>query len=194
MENNDVMLSRFYNLAFMKRKIWIVVLLMIPCFFVFAKKKKKQPPKVEVTKTDTIDYRKIGSPLPLVKFFTRSGKYLTNESLKNDAHLIVMMFNPTCEHCEDQAVLFKENIFLFKKTNLVLVAASMMTPHLAFFETNTKIAAYPTIQLSVDSSNFINNTFLYQPLPQINVYDKDRKLIKVFSGATPMDSLKQYID
>lgn len=181
----------------MIRKILIVALLLLPVIFVFAKKKKKasQPTKqVEVTITDTIDYRKIGSPLPLVRFFTKEGKYITNETINNDAHLIIMMFNPTCEHCEDQTIKFKENIFLFRKTNLVLVAASIMVPHLGYFIGNTKIAEYPTIQVSVDSSNFINKTFLYQPLPQINIYDKNRRLIRVFSGETPMDSLKQFID
>ena len=181
----------------MMRKILIITLLLLPVFFVFAKKKKKETKQVkqaEVKVTDTIDYRKIGTPLPQVRFFTKEGKYITNESIKNDAHLIIMMFNPTCEHCEDQAMKFKENIFLFRKSNLVLVAASVMVPHLGFFINNTKIAEYPTIQVSVDSSNFINKTFLYQPLPQINIYDKDRKLIRVFSGETPMDSLKQFID
>jgi hypothetical protein len=178
----------------MIRKILIVALVCYPVFFAFAKKKKKLEKKVEITTPDSIDYRKIGSPLPTVRFFRKDGKYITNETIKNDAHLIVMMFNPTCEHCEEQAIKFKENIFLFRKTNLVLVAAAIMVPHLGFFTNNTKINDYPSIQVSVDSSDFINKTFIYQPLPQINIYDKNRKLIKIFSGETTMDSLKQFID
>ena len=33
----------------------------------------------------------------------------------------------------------------------------------------------------------------YQMLPQINIYDGDRKLLKIYTGDTPFDSLKKYI-
>ncbi len=46
--------------------------------------------------------------------------------------------------------------------------------------------------IGTDSSGFINNVFLYQSLPQINIYSPAHKLIKTYTGEVPIDSLKQY--
>jgi hypothetical protein len=52
---------------------------------------------------------------------------------------------------------------------------------------------FPQMQVGYDDSDFIKQTFLYESLPQINIYNDQRKLIKTFTGETPFDSLKQYI-
>lgn len=155
------------------------------------RKKNKSTSNVE---SKSINYQEIGAPLPEIKFFSKEGKYLTQKDLESEGNLLIMLFNPTCDHCEDQTILFRDNIFLFKKTKIVLVAGSMMKEHLEYFSNNTKISSYPSIQLSVDSCNYIEKVFQYKTLPQLNFYDKNRKLTRIFSGSTPLDSLKQYID
>lgn len=118
----------------------------------------------------------------------------TNEYFNKNAPLIVMMFNPTCGHCEAQTDDFVRLAGRFKETKLVLLANPQMKAYLPAFITTHQIkeqSAYLT--LGVDSLDFIKNTFLYQALPQINVYGEDRKLIKAFSGNVPMDTLLQYI-
>jgi thioredoxin-like negative regulator of GroEL len=181
----------------MQRKLLILVL--VCCSVVaFAQKSKK---KHHHSHTDTtanttpqVDYRIVGSPMPPVKMVTMKGKKITSNDLKSDYNLVVMLFNPTCEHCEDQTELFKKNIYLFKNTKLVMMAGAMMLPYLEYFDNNHKVTEYPnTIMLGVDSSSFIEKAFMYQTLPQINVYNKDRKLVRVFNGNVPMDSLRQYI-
>jgi hypothetical protein len=104
-----------------------------------------------------------------------------------------MMFNPTCEHCEDMTFAIEKNIDLFKNSHILLVAAAGMGPYLEFFENGTRVRNFPKIKLGLDSSNFINRTFIYESLPQINIYSPDRKLLKTFSGITTIDSLKPYI-
>jgi hypothetical protein len=53
---------------------------------------------------------------------------------------------------------------------------------------------YPFIKAGLDSSGFINNVFLYQTLPQINIYNAERRLLKTYAGEVPMDTLKKYIE
>ncbi|HTN46858.1 MAG TPA: hypothetical protein VL098_10970 [Flavipsychrobacter sp.] len=177
----------------------------ISCFisFVFAsfaqktKKQKNEPRHIDLfteVNGKKIFYNEIGAPLPPLSIYRRDGKFLTNATLENDAHLIVMLFNPTCEHCENMAATFKKNIDLFKKTNLVLVATGGMFPYLDYFIDNTHIKDISKIQVGIDSSGLVNQTFLYKLLPQVNVYNKERKLEKVFFSDVPIDSLKSYID
>jgi thiol-disulfide isomerase/thioredoxin len=157
---------------------------------------KKKPAPIVGSKefAEMVDYKKTGAPLPSLKIYTREGTYLNEQDLKNDANLILMLFNPTCEHCEDMTRDFEKHIYLFKKTNIVLLAAPGMGPYLDYFVKTTKVDQYPTLKVGLDSMDYIDKTFKYVTLPQINIYDKDRKLIKMFFGSTPMDSLRAYIE
>ena len=74
------------------------------------------------------------------------------------------------------------------------MAAPSMIDYLEFYNNVTRYSKYPKMVVGVDSANYIGKTFMYESLPQINVYDKDRKLIKVFSGETPIEKLEPYID
>ncbi len=165
------------------------------------KKKEKQPETVPASEVaalmaQTIDYKAHGAPLPKLKLKSAADSTLmiTNEQLANNANLFIMTFNPTCDHCQAEAEILKNNIFLFKKSKIVLVASPVMKEHLHIFEEAVKIKDFPSLQVTLDSADFISKTFTYQTLPQISIYDKQRKLLKVFTGTTPIDSLKQYIE
>jgi protein-disulfide isomerase len=172
---------------------------------------------------EKIDYKLVGSPMPKMRVLLfqdtakrvaptaeaqptkRKGRkhkketiagsqvYLTEKDVDNGANLFVMLFNPTCGHCQDMTKHIENNIGLFKKSNLVFIATPMMGQYLHDFTELTKSYEYPSIKVGIDSSRFVDNAFLYQMLPQINIYDGDRKLLKIYTGDTPFDSLKKYI-
>lgn len=123
----------------------------------------------------------------------RSKVLLTNEDVDNGANLFVMIFNPTCSHCEDETRLLEKNLSLFKKSKLLLMATPVMQPYLKDFANTMKLRDYPEITLGVDSSGFLNQVFLYQALPQITIYGADRKLLRIYSGEVSIDTLEQFI-
>lgn len=162
-----------------------------------------------------MDYKKVGAPMPpfrLVpwnrdslmlttteKHNKRSRKDLmtspvTNRELDNGANLFIMIFNPTCSHCEDETALLEKNISLFNKSKLVLMATPVMQPYIHDFVKTMHVEDYPSIIVGIDSAGFLDKLFMYQTLPQINIYDHDRKLLKIYNGEAPIDSLKQYIE
>lgn len=196
----------------MQRKLLIIICLLTTVGVAFAEKKKKgeqrtgDPVAAWMDKykpkdtTVKINYKEIGSPLPpfmikIVKGKEITDQYLTQKDVANDANLFIMEFNPTCEHCQDETVLLGQNADLFKKSKIILMAAYAMDSYMEFFENVTKASEHPKLQLTIDNqtSDFINKTFIYKSLPQINIYDKERKLIKIFTSDTPIDSLKPYI-
>lgn len=158
------------------------------------KKNKPQPPAPVAAPQTGVDYKAIGAALPELRLVKQDRTTLRNADLNNGATLMLMLFNPTCEHCEDQTDTLRKYIYLFKKTNLILVAGPMMGPYLDMFKNGHKLDDYPTIQLALDSNAYADKTFLYQTLPQINIYDKNQKLVKIFVGNVPIDSLRQYIE
>ena len=151
----------------------------------------------------SIDYTQMGAPMPallLIPFFnnvkrvTSSKASFTNADFDNGANLFVMMFSPTCSHCQDETMRIEKNFALFKKSKLVLLANMINKPYLDDFVKAVNLNGYPSIYLGLDSMGFINNTYLYQALPQINIYNSDRKLIKTYTGEVAIDSLKKYIE
>jgi hypothetical protein len=123
----------------------------------------------------------------------KSLQTLTVDDLHCKGNLFIMIFNPTCGHCEDQATVLEQNLGLFQKSKLVLMANRTMTDYVPGFLALHHMDRYPTSFVGTDSLGFVDNTFLYQALPQINIYNSDRRLIKTFSGEVPIDTLKKYI-
>ncbi len=124
------------------------------------------------------------------------GKYsvVTDKDLDNGANLLVMMFNPTCSHCEEMTMLMSQNIDAFKKSKVVLLATRQMATYIPDFAERRQISKYPPMYIGYDSLKFVEELFLYQTLPQINIYNSNRKLIKTYNGEVPIDTLKKYIE
>lgn len=123
-----------------------------------------------------------------------SSQSYTGNTLQHQGNTLIMLFNPTCEHCMETARAIIKHLPDFSKTRLLLLAMPEMKTYLSFFDAMTKVTKYPEITMGVDSANSFNKMSNYGLLPQINIYDNNRKLIKVFNGDTPIDSLIQYAE
>lgn len=155
----------------------------------------RPPQKTAMKSALTRQTHEIGSQLPQFKFyFPSQNKYITDENIHYDGHLIIMLFNPTCSHCEEQAEIFKANIDRAKRSKLLLVAAASMKEYLDYFKNNTRIGDVSKMPVGLDSSGYLDLTFRYVTLPQLNIYDNNRKLVKVFFGVTTLDSLSAFLD
>jgi thioredoxin-related protein len=141
-----------------------------------------------------VNYKEIGAPLPEFKVVRLDGTKIVRKDAQYDGNLFIMFFNPTCGHCEEFTETLKKNIFLFKKTKVIMVAGSMMQPYLPDFIKKHELSKYPTLTMGVDSSEMINKMYMYQSLPQLNIYNKERKLIKFFTGDIAIDSIRSYIN
>ena len=109
-------------------------------------------------------------------------------------NLLFMLFSPTCDHCEATTRQFVANMSLFHESKLVLITNPKFGEYLPDFMRKLHTDHFPQMYVGIDDSDFLKETFLYQTLPQINVYNRQRKLIKIFTGEMPIDSVKAYID
>jgi thiol-disulfide isomerase/thioredoxin len=118
---------------------------------------------------------------------------ITNADVPAEKNLILMFFNPTCGHCEEQTLKFQANMELFKNTQLILVASPDVGEYVNDFATKTHLNEYPQIWMGLDYDNLISKAYLYYSLPQLCIYNKEKTLVKMMSGGAEIDSLKQYI-
>lgn len=122
-----------------------------------------------------------------------AGKEYTEMSFKDKKHFFLFLFNPTCGHCIRMAKLMGEHARTFKKSQVLFLAGPAMLPYLASFYQSSGVGDHPAIKVGVDSAGTVDRLYNYKTLPQVNIYDKDRRLVKIFYGDTPLDSLTQYL-
>lgn len=174
------------------------------------------------TASAAIDYTQLGAPIPPFNFMSyndtsrsvdlklvekkyarniyktntdSTGRYthMSIADFSNGNNFVVMIFNPLCNHCEEVAFLLEKNVNFFQKNKIILLANKAMEFYIPNFAERHHVARYPCMYIGYDTSGFIDNTFLYETLPQLNIYSAQRKLIRTFSGDVHIDSLKKYL-
>lgn len=156
--------------------------------------KKNKHRKTATAQNDT--YRVTGSPMPDFRVITSNGSVLTNDSLEEAGNIILMLFNPTCDHCGMVTDTLLRYLKPAQKSRLLLVAGDNMMPYLPQFIKEHQLEKYPAAQISVgvDSSGLIQKTFLYEPLPQVNIYDSTRSLLRILTGLQPGSSFIPFLN
>lgn len=174
----------------------------------------KLPPKPEKN-TDYASYKSPGDPIPPFKlvvlpweetyFEQEDGKNVskkreisplrtvTNADIPAGKTPLLMFFNPTCGHCEEQTLKFQAHMDLFKNTQIILVASPDVGEYLNDFAVKTHLNEYPQIWVGMDYDNLISKAYTYNALPQLCIYDNNYRLVKILSGGSEIDSLKQYL-
>lgn len=169
----------------MKKIIIALAMLALPGTLLLAQKQAETG--------NTTFYRAIGSDLPELRAVDGKMKTYTNQSFQDRHYFFLIMFNPTCGHCIKMTKLIGEHAALFKDNHVLFLAGAQMMPYFQDFYKETEVFKHPEFVVAVDSAQAIEKLYSYRTLPQINIYDKDRKLVKTYNGDVPLDSLKRYL-
>ena len=143
------------------------------------------------------DYKLIGAPMPHFELRSIDGKIYTEQDLAAFEHLVLILFNPTCDHCIDLGKEIATSTEQFEKTALVFIAANGMEDYLKYFleRTGSDKAMSDHILMGTDQtanaglgnslSVFLAQIFEFR-LPQVNIYNKERNLIFKRAGAVKL--------
>jgi hypothetical protein len=169
--------------------------LMIACFMGISYigfGQNDEQPKIPAA-MEPFYYKSPGAPMPPLKLLV-GDKLITSKDVKNKANLFLMIYNPLCDHCQNQTKNIIDKRDALKKSYFLLVTPAEMKQYASDFEKATGVSKYPALQMAYDSSKLIEKLNNYLGLPQVNIYDHDRKLIKVLNSDFPIDSLVKYME
>jgi len=167
------------------KKIFFATVLLFASFAVLQAQKTEEP---------KLSYREEGSILPPMRVIDTLRREFKNDYFTNNQnHFFLFMFNPTCGHCIEMAIMMRNHVETFKNNKILFLAGPQMMPYLNSFYEATNIGKTPQIVVGIDSAKTIDKLYAYQSLPQINIYDKQQRLVKSFYGFTSLDSLKMYL-
>lgn len=134
------------------------------------------------------NYKEPGSSLPELRLKTRHGEIRTPLAEATERPIMVFMFNPTCDHCQQVAREMKERKMDTLGPVIWLASSQMPLGHLEFFNSVTRIDS-TKMMMGIDQSGFIDKSFIYEGLPQLNLYSADKILLRQYPGNIPLDSL-----
>lgn len=168
--------------------------LLLPFTFALITLAAFAPPQKKHKKRQVKEsYKEVGAMLPPFRVYTTTGTVFTNDSLSEAGNLLLMLFNPTCDHCGMVTDTLLRYYSGAQKSRLLFVAGDNMMPYLPRFIREHQLDKYPSVRVGVDSSQLIQQTFLYEPLPQVNIYDPTRHLVRIWTGLQPGSSFLPYL-
>ena len=125
---------------------------------------------------------------PVKLLLPDSVSYFTKKDLDKKTAVLLMMFNPKCEHCQHETEELIKHIDKFRGIQIVMTTSMLFDSMMAFRE-KYKLAQYKNIVVAQDASFFLFSFYLNRSLPFLAFYNRKKELISVFEGALPMESV-----
>lgn len=123
--------------------------------------------------------------LPTFKIQKTDGKYATPVNLKKDIPVMVVYFDPDCDHCTQFISTLIKQANLFSKVQLVLVT------YVSLQQVKTYVKAsgldkYPQIMVGTEGTDFaVRYYYNVIQFPYLALHDKTGKLFATFENEVP---------
>jgi thiol-disulfide isomerase/thioredoxin len=121
-----------------------------------------------------------------------SATWFTKANLKSGKPVMIMLFSPDCEHCQLQTKDILKKIKELGDLQIVMATFQPMEK-MRKFHKEYGISAYPNIHMGRDESFFFGPYYVGRSIPFLAIYDRNRKLIKVYDGGAPAEKISAAI-
>lgn len=112
----------------------------------------------------------------------------TKTDLPKKKQLLMMVFNPDCDHCQHETEAITKNIAKFKNIHIVMATMAPISEMKQFIE-KYQLDQYENIIVGRDISYFLPSFYQFHNLPFLAFYDKKQDLISEFSGSLPIEKI-----
>ncbi len=101
--------------------------------------------------------------------------------------VMLVYFDPDCDHCQEEAKLIQANLDAFKEYALYFISSAPMSK-MQQFAWDYKLAG-PNVNLAYATPENILRTFGPVQTPSIYIYSDTGKLVRAFNGQTPIEKI-----
>ena len=122
---------------------------------------------------------------PVKLLMPDSTTYFTKTDLPKKSAVMLLLFNPQCDHCQHETEEIIKHIDKFTGIQIVMTTSMPFDAMMAFRE-KYKLADYKNITVAQDTHYFLPSYYMISNLPFLAFYNKKKELISVFEGTMPM--------
>ena len=105
--------------------------------------------------------------------------------------IILILFQPDCDHCQREAKEIRENLNAFKNYNLYFISADQMANVKKFGE-DYDLLGQPNVHFALTTVDNVIKNFGSIPAPSVYIYT-DQKLVQKFNGEVTIEKILQAI-
>ena len=125
---------------------------------------------------------------PLKLLLTDSIAYFTKNDFKKKSNVLIMLFNPECDHCQHETEEIVNHIDRFKNVQIVMATMMPFDAMKSFYE-KYELSKYKNIVVGQDQHFFLIPYYRVGNLPFLAFYNKKENLISVFEGSMPIEKV-----
>ncbi len=114
--------------------------------------------------------------------------WTTQKNLKSGKPVMIMLFSPDCEHCQQQMKIIQANKKQLSELQIVMATYQPMEKMQRFYK-EYKIAEFSNIYMGRDMLYFFGPYYMAKAIPFLAIYDKQHKLVRVYEGGAKIDKI-----
>jgi len=133
------------------------------------------------------------SRLPDLKITTPDLNNIKINTISNHKYLILIAFNTTCDICHHEIKSILDNIEKFDGVKIAMLSSEPMDSIIKF-QKKYELNKYSSILLGQVNDVYASQVLGVEIIPQIFIYNSEKKLIKVYKGETRLEAILKYIN
>jgi thiol-disulfide isomerase/thioredoxin len=137
-------------------------------------------------------YLKFPTYPPVKILLTDSSTVFTKESLDKKSPVLLMFFDPSCDHCKKETAELVEKMDKLKDVQIVMVSYRPLTDIKTFAEFYG-LTKFKNIVMGQDIHFFLPSFYNISFFPFLAFYNKKKELIEVFQGPMPVEKVIETI-
>lgn len=170
--------------------------ILLPCILIFvalssfsqadtAKKSSSLSQQADLTLPP---YKRFPTIPPLKLLQLDSTSYFTKDDLKKNRPVLIVVFNPDCEHCKHETEEIIKNIDSLK--NIQIIMATIMSFDLmkSFYE-KYDLQRFQNITVGKDVQYTLPSFYQMHFMPYLAMYNKKGNLLATFEGSMKIEDL-----
>jgi len=121
-----------------------------------------------------------------------SVSWFTHRDLRPGAPVIIMLFSPDCDHCQEQTEIFTRNMNKLRNVEIVMSTFQPVYKIRKFCK-QYDLHRYQNVHIGRDVKYFFGPFYRIKFAPLLAVYDKNHRLVTVFEGDTRVEKLLEVL-
>jgi|SRR5215831_1423967 len=119
---------------------------------------------------------------------TDSTTIITKDILKKNKPVLIVLFNPECDHCKHETEEILKHIDELNKVQIVMATMAQYAPMKEFY-VKYKLADFDNIRVGQDFQYMLPSFYRVHSLPYLAMYDQKGKLLSTFEGTMKIEDL-----
>lgn len=133
-------------------------------------------------------FRRFPRVPPLTLLLTDSSSIFTKEQLAKKKAILIMLFDPGCDHCQQKTAEITQFIDKLEKVQIVLSTNADFRKMKDFYD-RYRLGQFSNIVVGKDINFLLPPFYEARHLPFLAFYNRKRELISVFEGAMPFEQM-----